>query len=302
MWSDWTNWTKCSQECGSGHQNRTRLCDNPAPVNSPACNGTSIIDRNCSYGPCPIDGNWTEWTIVGSCNVSCGGGLQLRIRNCTNPEAQHNGTDCDGSSDDQVICNVNECPIDGNWTFWSDWNECNASCGGGSYNRSRRCSDPSPEYGGDNCTGHNWESEICNSDPCPVDGGWMDWTVWGPCNTTCDGGTQQRYRECNNPYPEHGGSNCTGEHYRLQQCNNNHCPVDGNWTSWSTWGECDASCDGGSMMRTRSCSEPEPAYHGAECDGDNSEVGECHLISCPVDGGYSEWSSWSSCSVTCGLG
>ena len=43
-----------------------------------------------------------------------------------------------------------------------------------------------------------------------VDGNWGTWTNFGSCSRNCGTGVKVRIRECNNPAPEHGGSNCTG--------------------------------------------------------------------------------------------
>ena len=32
-WSEWTSWSECSSLNGSGVSERTRLCDNPRPMN-----------------------------------------------------------------------------------------------------------------------------------------------------------------------------------------------------------------------------------------------------------------------------
>ena len=59
------------------------------------------------------------------------------------------------------------CPIHGNWTNWSDWGECSKTCGSGYEARSRNCTDPTPQFGGDNCTDHDIETKYCHEANCP---------------------------------------------------------------------------------------------------------------------------------------
>eukprot|EP00058_Branchiostoma_floridae_P002762 XP_002588250.1 hypothetical protein BRAFLDRAFT_86697 [Branchiostoma floridae] len=79
--------------------------------------------------------------------------------------------------------------------------------------------------------------------------------------------------------------------------------VNGGWSDWSAWSDCSVTCGVGTQTRDRSCTNPAPAHGGAECDGDTGETQNCDAgVSCPVNGGWSDWSSWSDCSVTCGVG
>lgn len=64
--------------------------------------------------------------------------------------------------------------------------------------------------------------------------------------------------------------------------------VDGGWSSygqWSTWSLCDATCDGGTQFRnrTRTCTNPAPAYGGKQCVGNtsNSDSQICNINTCP---------------------
>lgn len=58
--------------------------------------------------------------------------------------------------------------IDGNYTEWSEWSECNVICGGGVHSRSRTCTNPPPKNGGNNCEGLGPanDTQACNPDPC----------------------------------------------------------------------------------------------------------------------------------------
>ena len=57
--------------------------------------------------------------------------------------------------------------VDGNWTEWSNFTDCSLSCGNGTRDRFRYCTNPMPMHGGEYCLGENNEREHCNEDPCP---------------------------------------------------------------------------------------------------------------------------------------
>ena len=60
--------------------------------------------------------------------------------------------------------------VKGEWGQFGDWEQCAVSCGGANHRRYRKCNDPAPEYGGDNCTidgSTDVESKRCNENPCP---------------------------------------------------------------------------------------------------------------------------------------
>ncbi|KAK3602546.1 hypothetical protein CHS0354_003798 [Potamilus streckersoni] len=58
-------------------------------------------------------------------------------------------------------------PVNGNWSVWSPWSICSASCGGGSRSRLRQCNNPAPGQYGLNCTAQGSETENCNTEQCP---------------------------------------------------------------------------------------------------------------------------------------
>lgn len=56
--------------------------------------------------------------------------------------------------------------VKGAWSCWSSWSQCSTSCGGGHYQRSRTCSNPSPAHSGDICIGLHTEEALCNTHEC----------------------------------------------------------------------------------------------------------------------------------------
>lgn len=115
-------------------------------------------------------------------------------------------------------------PIDGQWSEWTAWSSCDSTCGMSSRFRSHSCDNPAPENGGDYCPGPWNETEICNVDPCPVDGNWAPWSAWWTCTKSCGGGSQTHTRTCTNPAPVWGGLDCGGESEETTGCNTNPCP------------------------------------------------------------------------------
>jgi hypothetical protein len=63
-----------------------------------------------------------------------------------------------------------------------------------------------------------------------------------------------------------------------------HVPVNGGWSAWSGWGSCSVSACGqtGTQTRTRTCTNPTPAYGGATCSGSATDTQTCSTAACPV--------------------
>ncbi|XP_027318206.1 hemicentin-1 isoform X4 [Anas platyrhynchos] len=281
-WSEWGLWEECSKSCGQGNRTRTRICSNPsAQHGGKPCDGSAVDSVMCNIRPCPVDGEWSSWLPWGPCSETCGKGTQTRLRLCNNPPPSHDGSYCEGSDAQMQVCNKKRCPVDGKWATWSSWSACTVSCGGGSRQRSRHCSDPAPQFGGHKCEGSDIQIDFCNSDPCPIHGNWGPWSSWGTCSRTCNGGQMRRYRTCDNPRPVSGGRACAGADMQIQRCSTELCPVDGNWGQWQTWSQCSASCGGGEQTRVRLCSNPAPLNHGRPCPGDSSQISRCNVQACP---------------------
>ena len=102
-----------------------------------------------------------------------------------------------------------------------------------------------------------------------------------------------------------GGQGATSDHLGCER-------IHGQWEKWGPWSSCSKSCvienDGrhGTRTRRRNCTDPE--FGGDPCDKDGyEEVDKCGgphstITFCPVDGVWSRWREWGSCSRTCGGG
>lgn len=59
--------------------------------------------------PCLRDGGWSDWSPLGSCSKTCGGGVRSRTRLCNNPSPTCGGNDCVGSTKESSGCNIIAC-------------------------------------------------------------------------------------------------------------------------------------------------------------------------------------------------
>ena len=110
---------------------------------------------------------------------------------------------------------------------------------------------------------------------CLVSGGFTNWTDWSECDRQCGSGQQEKTRFCNDPAPQHGGDECSGETRQLQDCTMPDCLGDVNFTPWSNWTTCSVSCGSGVQSKTRYCKTADG------CEGPAQESKECLLSPCP---------------------
>uniref|UniRef100_A0A8C5F0R6 PROP n=1 Tax=Gouania willdenowi TaxID=441366 RepID=A0A8C5F0R6_GOUWI len=220
-WSDWSRWSPCSSQCGSGEQTRDRLCNSPAPQHGGlSCSGPHIQSRDCNSQPC--SGTHTLWVGVQiqtqPCPMItfCCDGSSTRKRACTNPPARFGGVPCSGARR-QTRASPG-CRVDGAWGQWGPWTGCSLSCGGGEKLRKRLCDNPPPEGGARGCVGVAEQQKACNTQQCTGDSGgpWWSWSQWSVCSVSCGGGQQARSRLCRS-------EPCVGVRNQSKTCNTHVC-------------------------------------------------------------------------------
>jgi len=184
-WSEWHSWSNCKSEfCGKrGQMVRTRNCkfgyktnEETNSVDKIDCDGLPYENRDCPNHCAPT--GWGDWRI-GNCAVTCGKGVQIRVRVCRD---QLKGelaekSDClkkvgnDKEQRKSEACDMGPCPGDieepGGYTGgpdpWQSWSDCSKSCGKGIQTRTRSAQCP-PEAK-DGCDPEE-SSKPCNIKPC----------------------------------------------------------------------------------------------------------------------------------------
>lgn len=216
-WSSWMNWGTCTASCNGGYRSRARSCSSPQPsLGGHLCDGMPSQTEICNTHGCQDEwgaGSWSSWS---DCSTSCGSGRRVRTRWCR-----------DQCSDREVEtqfqpCSKAECPspVNGSWTAWGEWSPCD--CHTKTRHSRRECSNPPPANGGQTCTGLSVNVSDClptDVDQCPEDGSWSFWSEWSTCSKTCGQGISSRTRQCDNPVPRNGGSECSGTKFDQRRCN-----------------------------------------------------------------------------------
>ncbi|XP_078316114.1 properdin-like isoform X2 [Crassostrea virginica] len=157
-------WSQCSVTCGDGSRSRVTMYTS-------SCG--SIIRQTtettpCHQPTCSVNGAWSSWGQFTPCDKSCGEGIQVRFRTCTNPSpSAAGGQPCIGDSLQTASCNTQLCPLNGAWSSWGQFTPCDKSCGEGIQVRFRTCTNPSPSTGGQPCNGDSLQTASCNTQLCP---------------------------------------------------------------------------------------------------------------------------------------
>jgi len=296
----WDDWSACRPD---GQKARKRAIEHYAKFGGEACYGHVEELYPCDKEDCKL----SQWTLWHGCTATCGGGQEQRHRQVDRP-SRHGGLACPASvslkeirSCGQAPCSWKDCTVE----QWSSWAACSTTCGDGQQARTRAVNQ-TRRMDGSGCWFPMVETRRCPAQStCPVtDCVWGSWTEWSMCSLTCGGGQQLRKRNIK-AYPQPGGLSCDeAPMEEVRPCNFNSCNaggcVDGEWGSWSSWGHCSASCQGGVSWRWRNISQ-EANNCGKRAAGPDRQYQSCNTdVTChDADCEFGEWEDWSGCTAPC---
>ncbi|XP_030767480.1 spondin-1 isoform X2 [Sitophilus oryzae] len=319
--TEYSSWSECSVTCGKGLRMRTREYKIPQKAKMFECNRQLISKEMCvaTIPECPENANngdeskeqdvplesldggadgvcstspWGEWS---ACSETCGVGFKMRTRffldNMGRKKCPHITTVEKEKCMGQPCANVQPedpmCPT----TPWSDWSPCSASCGKGVKFRTKLLL-VGPELQA-KCQGR---VEMIQQAPCvdTPDCTFDMATAKVVCMQDSDQGPCQGYY--NRWYFDSRKLMCVPFVY-------GGCR--GNKNNFLTSEECMGSC---SIVRDAlSGINPAPSTSSSTSQtrfrtAPNLLQSSVDSYGEPVDCMITPWSSWSSCSVTCGAG
>uniref|UniRef100_A0A803SXI3 Spondin-1 n=1 Tax=Anolis carolinensis TaxID=28377 RepID=A0A803SXI3_ANOCA len=249
MMSEWITWSPCSVSCGMGMRSRERYVKQ-FPDDGSMCKVPTeetekcIVNEECYTIPCMLS-PWSEWS---DCSVTCGKGMRTRQRMLKS--AAELG-DCNEELEQVEKCMLPECPIDCELTEWSQWSECNKSCGKGHMIRTRMIK-MEPQFGGAPCpeTVQRKKCRIrkCLRNPSVEKRRWKEprekrrseqakedidgeqfpgckmkpWTAWSECTKLCGGGIQERFMTVKKRFKSTQFTSCKDKK-ELRACNVHPC-------------------------------------------------------------------------------
>jgi hypothetical protein len=294
----WAGWSPCPRSCGNWQKITNRRTVRLYPkFNGKACPPLTKT-KECNRTPCPRDCQVSNWSTWGACSKSCGSGIKRRTRNIEIAAA--NGGHCPSLNDKPQRCNAFQCPMDCAVTGFGTWSTCTKTCGGGEQIRGRSIKRHTNNFGGKACPPLT-QTRACNTRDCPINCAQGPWSKWTACSKSCGRGAVMKSWRKTLQTAANGGKRCSAS-TRQAKCRYNACATDCNYSDWSLFNKCSASCGGGYKIARRTV-VAEATKDGDKCkDSEQKMTESCNNQKCPIDCGVTGWGAYSKCSKSCGEG
>ncbi|XP_078106430.1 spondin-1a isoform X2 [Sander vitreus] len=247
--TEWGEWDVCSATCGLGMKRRERMVKMP-PADGSIC-GAEVLEvvkcmmPECHTIPCMLT-PWSDWS---DCSVTCGKGSRTRQRML---KSSVELGECTEDLEQVEKCMLPECPIDCVMSDWTEWSECNKSCGKGHTIRTRMVK-LEPQFGGDPC------AETIQRKKCKI----------RKCNRGQANSDEKKRRkeQREKRRSKQGRADVTSEHPGCKM------------RPWSSWTECTKLCGGGIQERLMTVKQRFKTAQLSSCK-DRKEIRACNVHPC----------------------
>uniref|UniRef100_A0A8C5MBU9 Thrombospondin type-1 domain-containing protein 7A n=1 Tax=Leptobrachium leishanense TaxID=445787 RepID=A0A8C5MBU9_9ANUR len=310
------------KECGEGARFRATACyDLTGRIVDPAlCSRDGYIKEACDI-PCPFDCKMSDWSGWSPCSASCGTGVKTR-RRWLKQKPYNGGRTCPKLDIKNQVYEAIPCYSECNQYEWvaDPWSACKFNseertvCGEGIQIRRVRCVNVS-ENGEDAFVNDTFcnQREIAPTRQkctlaCPGECVMSNWGEWSECPKFCDSKNKRSRTRFPLRIPTDG--NTCPDDSQTEPCilNSNCFHYRYNVTEWSACQLSEiAECGEGTRTRLAECirSDGMPVKMSF-CDQIKLEhpikMSIHCLVECAIDCQLSEWTPWSPCSHTCGIG
>ncbi|CAF0892529.1 unnamed protein product [Adineta steineri] len=277
-------------------QLKTNVCDKVKCKPDAVCIGETEAKCICLNGAETPDncdqietGVWSDFKDWSVCSSTCGEGYQFRKRDCLSENDRNkkiSNEHCIGKDTETQLCVIKACPTYGPWTTWTP---CSTFCGIGMKQRNRSCVPP-----GSTCGNYTYEQRACGEANCQ--------RVVGIKETEPKKFPMKGYLAIREGdilcIPQ--SNNETAKHMADLVCKSVGSTRGAQYAILTPIGA-NSTCYPGIL-----CDGTETSFHDCKYQRSQTTITTSDLFAiitrCIVDGGFSSWSDWSTCTKSCGNG
>lgn len=313
-------WGKCSKSCGKGQKFRNITCSelrhdgkyyevSDVSLCTAAKPNVTVVE-DCNAVMCIAEWVLGAW---GPCSTTCGQGIMVQQISCKRTNADGSVvTARDLECTSPKPSTVEACNIDSPCPQWKiEYTTCSKTCGGGEKNPYVACYIVDKLTNNSACNAaekpdiSSLGTKTCNTEACDS----FEWnTIDGTCNVSCGDGIIPVNVTCKSVLTGTvvSDSFCTDavKPPTTKPCNAGDCPEIYEWKIVE--GVCSVTCGTGTSTNQVVCIRKRDGFKADDvlCEASTKpstgSPKECTMQSCPET--YSWNTTYSGCSVSCGIG